>query len=106
MESAMNSRFSQRFEEGLSQIKESLGRKNGVKKKEKVWESTGMLKAKYPSMHKYNQIDLEVNNEGVVTSIARKQKPVEKTKVIISCLPPLIKKMKKRSGQIIIRKGK
>ena len=77
-ELGMNSRFSQRFEEGLSQIKESLGKKNGVKKQEKVWEHIGRLKAKYASMHKYYQIDSEVNNEGVVSSIAWKQKPVEK----------------------------
>jgi len=31
-ESGMNSRFSQRFEQGLSQIKESLSKKSGVKK--------------------------------------------------------------------------
>ncbi len=34
-ESGMNSRFSQRFEEGLSQIKESLAKKGGVKNKKK-----------------------------------------------------------------------
>ena len=49
-ESGMNSRFSQRFEQGLSQIKESLGKKSGVKKQEKVWQRIGRLKTKYPSI--------------------------------------------------------
>ena len=77
-ESGMNSRFSQRFEEGLSQIKESLAKKKGVKKQEKVWERIGRLKAKYASMHKYYEIASEVDKEGVVTSLTWKQKPVEK----------------------------
>ena len=77
-ESGMNSRFSQRFEEGLSQIKESIGKKKGVKKQEKVWERIGRLKAKYSSIHKYYDIDTAANNKGTVTSITWKQKPLEK----------------------------
>ena len=77
-ESGMNSRFSQRFEQGLSQIKESLGKKSGVKKQEKVWERIGRLKAKYQSIHKYYDIDTETDNKGTVTNILWKQKPLEK----------------------------
>lgn len=77
-ESGMNSRFSQRFEEGLLQIKESITKKNGVKKQEKVWERIGRLKAKYASMHKYYEIASEVDKMGVVTSLTWKQKPAEK----------------------------
>ena len=77
-ESGMNSRFSQRFEQGLSQIKESLGKKSGVKKQKKVWERIGRLKAKYPSIYKYYDIDTEANNKGIVTQIIWKQKPLEK----------------------------
>lgn len=77
-ESGMNSRFSQRFEQGLLQIKESLGKKSGVKKQEKVWERIGRLKAKYPSIHKYYEIESAVNNEGIVTNILWRQKPLEK----------------------------
>jgi len=76
-ESSMNSRFSGRFEKGLSQIKESLGKKSGVKKQEKVWERIGRLKAKYPSMHRYYDVDTEADNNGTVTNIIWKQKPVE-----------------------------
>ena len=77
-ESGMNSRFSQRFEQGLCQIKESLAKKSGVKKQEKVWERIGRLKAKYQSIHKYYDIDTRANNMGTVTNIIWKQKPLEK----------------------------
>ena len=77
-ESGMNSRFSQRFEQGLSQIKESLDKKSGIKKQEKVWERIGRLKAKYQSIHKYYDIDTQANNKGAVTNIIWKQKPLEK----------------------------
>lgn len=77
-ESGMNSRFSQRFEEGLSQIKESLVKKGGVKKQEKVWERIGRLKSKYQSIHKYYDIGTEANNNGMVTDMTWKQKPIEK----------------------------
>jgi hypothetical protein len=76
-ESGMNSRFSERFEQGLSQIKESLGKKGGVKKQEKVWERIGRLKARYQSIHRHYDIDTEANDIGTVTNISWKQKPVE-----------------------------
>jgi len=77
-ESGMNSRFSQRFEQGLSQIKESLSKKSGVKKQEKVWERIGRLKTKYPSIYKHYDIDTEANNKGIIVNIIWKQKPVDK----------------------------
>lgn len=77
-ESGMNSRFSQRFEQGLSQIKESLDKKSGVKKQQKVWERIGRLKTKYPSIHKYYDIDTEANNKEIITNITWKQKPLDK----------------------------
>lgn len=76
-ESAMNSRFSERFEQGLLQIKESLIKKNGVKKQAKVWERIGRLKAKYPSMGKRYDVDTQANDKGVVTHITWRQQPVE-----------------------------
>jgi len=77
-ESGMNGRFSQRFEQGLTQIKESLGKKSGVKKQEKVWQRIGRLKTKYPSIHKYYDIETEANDKGIITNITWKQKPLEK----------------------------
>jgi hypothetical protein len=77
-ESGMNSRFSQRFEQGLSQIKESLDKKSGVKKQEKVWERIGRPKTKYPRIHKYYGIDTQANDKGIITNITWKQKLLDK----------------------------
>jgi len=77
-ESGMNSRFSGRFEQGLSQIKESLSKKSGVKKQEKVWERIGRLKTKYPGIYKYYDINTEADDKGIITNITWKQKPVDK----------------------------
>lgn len=77
-ETSMNSRFAERFEDGLKQIKESLGKKSGIKKQAKVSERIGRLKAKYPSTHKYYDINLEANKEGSVTDITWTQKDIEK----------------------------
>lgn len=78
-ETGMNSRFSQRFEQGLAQIQESLGKKSGVKKQDKVWERIGRLKAKYPSMGRHYQIDIAVDDRATVTQLTWKQKPVKDT---------------------------
>lgn len=77
-ETGMNSRFSQRFEEGLTQIKEGISKKSGVKKQEKVWERIGRLKAKYPSIHKYYDIRVQANAKGIATDIGWSQKTIEK----------------------------
>lgn len=76
-ESAMNSRFSARFEEELTQIKEGIGRKGGVKKQQKVWERIGTLKGRYQSIHRHYEIQTETNDKGTVTKMIWKQKPVE-----------------------------
>lgn len=77
-ESGMNSRFSQRFEQGLANIKASLTKKSGIKKQEKVSERIGRLKAKYPSMNKYYDIQLDIDRKGIVTEISWQQKTVDK----------------------------
>ncbi len=74
----MNSRFSQRFEEGLTQIKEGISKKSGIKKQQKVWERIGRLKAKYPGIHKYYDIRVQANAKGTATDIRWLQKTIEK----------------------------
>lgn len=69
-ESAMNSRFKDRFEEGLARIECSLHKKGGVKLLEKVHERIGRLKQKYPSIHRFYQIDVESNEKNIVTSLS------------------------------------
>lgn len=62
-ESSMDSHFSQRYEEELKNIKESLVKKGGTKKLEKVWERIGRLKERYPTANKHYEITVEPDNE-------------------------------------------
>ena len=60
-ERSMNQQFRTRFETGLQKIASSLTRKGGVKQESKVHERIGRLKQKYPSIHRYFDIEIEVN---------------------------------------------
>jgi len=62
-ERSMNDRFRQRFEEGLHTIAESLTKKGGVKKADKVYERIGRLKGKYPSIQRYFDIEVVVEEQ-------------------------------------------
>jgi len=68
-ESAMNSRFKDRFEEGLKSIESSLHKKYGVKKMDKVHQRIGRLKQKYPSIQRFYQIDVGSNEKNIATSL-------------------------------------
>ena len=74
-ETAMKSQFQQRFEDGLECIVQSLTKKSGVKRYDKVCERIGRLKQKYPSAHRIYQIDIEKNEKEICTNISWKQIP-------------------------------
>ena len=57
-ERSMNEQFQCRFEEGLQKISDSLTKKGGVKRLDKVYERIGRLKQKYPSIQKYYSIEV------------------------------------------------
>lgn len=59
-ERAMNEQFRTRFEEGLQKIADSLTKKGGVKQANKVHERIGRLKQKYPSIARYFDIEVVV----------------------------------------------
>ena len=59
-ERSMNDQFRQRFEEGMQKIAESLTKKGGVKQADKVHERIGKLKQKYPSIARYFDIEVTV----------------------------------------------
>jgi hypothetical protein len=59
-ELSMNDRFRDGYLNGLSVISGSLTKKRGTKQEDKVHERVGRLKQKYPSIHKYYQIDYQV----------------------------------------------
>lgn len=74
-EQSMNSRFTKRYEQDLAQIKDSLSKKSGVKKLEKVWERIGRIKQKYPSLNKRYNIEVISNGKGIAVDVKWNQKP-------------------------------
>ncbi len=76
-EKSMNGKLSQRFEEGIQNIDNGISSKGGTKKLEKVFERIGRLKQKYPSIHKYYEIIVLDNGQGVATKVNLKRKPSE-----------------------------
>jgi transposase len=78
-EKSMNGLLSQRFEEGIQSIRESIAKKGGTKKISKVYERIGRLKQKYPSVHNYYDIIVKDDEKETVTSISCKHKTGEDT---------------------------
>lgn len=56
-ESSMNRQFRERFENELQKAKDSLAKKGGTKKYEKVCERIGRTLQKYPSISKFYQVN-------------------------------------------------
>jgi transposase len=75
----MNGLLSQRFEDGIQNINHGIQSKGGTKKTEKVYERIGRLKQKYPSVHKYYDITVTDNGNGVVNEVSCKHKTGEDT---------------------------
>jgi transposase len=76
-ENSMNGLLSQRFEEGIQSIDEGVRKKGGTKKLDKVFERIGRLKQKYPSVHKYYNIEVKDNGKGLATGISCSHKQGE-----------------------------
>jgi transposase len=71
-EESMHENFTAHFEEGLNQVLYGIQRKGGTKKVEKVWERIGRLKERYPSAHRF--YDLQVTSEnGIATKLEWKK---------------------------------
>ena len=81
-ESGMNSRFTQRFEEGLSQINKGVHKKGGINKVEKVWERIGRLKQKYPTAHKHYELEVIEDSNKKVSDIKWTKKEIKPTEGI------------------------
>jgi hypothetical protein len=60
-ERSMNERFQQGFEKEMQKIEGSIHKKSGVKLLDKVHERIGRLKAKYPSIARYFDIEIETS---------------------------------------------
>jgi transposase len=70
-ESSMNRQFRERFETELQKAKESLGKKGGTKKYEKVIERVGRAMQKYPSIAKFYKVGYAAdrNDPGLMGNI-------------------------------------
>jgi hypothetical protein len=75
-EPSMNGRFRDGFLKGLEAIAGSLAEKGGVKQECRVHQRVGRLMQKYPSIHRYYQIDCPVEEEAAGK---RKRKPLKRT---------------------------
>jgi hypothetical protein len=73
-EKSMHTQFSERFEEGLRCVQNGIMKKGGTKKFDKVWERIGRLKEKYPSVHKYYQIEVMQEGKGIATELLFERK--------------------------------
>jgi len=76
-ENSMNGLLSQRFEEGIQSINEGVNKKGGTKNLNKVFERLGRLKQKYPSVHKYYDINIQDDGKGTATMISCEHKKGE-----------------------------
>lgn len=76
-ESSIKEKFQSRFEEELSKLRDSLGRKGGVKKYEKVIERIGRLKERYGRVAHFYDIAVK-EKEGKAVEISWKIKDSEK----------------------------
>lgn len=68
-ESAMKSMYEQRFEDGLKNIEASLHKKRGMKSYGKVCERIGRLKEKAAPIARFYEIDIEKDEQEIVTKI-------------------------------------
>jgi hypothetical protein len=86
----------------LTKIADSLTKKSGVKREDKVYERIGRAKQKYPSIHRYYNIEVEVNKDEVEgeTKPAEK-KPKKEQKPVVTSLKWTVKEdvdINSRSG--------
>jgi hypothetical protein len=105
-ERSMNEKFRSGFETGLQNIAGSLSKKGGVKQEDKVYERIGRLKQKYPSIHRYFDIEVDVK-EDVEPQRKKKEVPLDQQKKkIVTAIRWAIKQdidINARSGVYFLR---
>ena len=105
-ERSMNQQFRMRFEEGLQSILDSLTKKGGVKQADKVYERIGRLKQKYPSIQRYFDIEIEVQDQDVKTRKGKENDNVIEKKQIATTIRWNVKEdaeINARSGIYFLR---
>lgn len=105
-ENSMNEQFRSRFEAGLQTIANSLTKKGGVKQEDKVYERIGRLKQKYPSIHRYFDIETEVKEALASKRKKKESQSVHQKKMIVTSIKWSIKEgieINSRSGVYFLR---
>jgi len=74
-ESSMNEHFSERYEEELENLAQSIHKKRGTKKYDKVMERIGRIKERYSTANRHYEINVKAENN-IAVSIQWKRKPV------------------------------
>lgn len=101
-ERSMNQQFRERFEAGMQRIADGLLKKGGVKRQDKVYERIGRLKQKYPSIHKYFDIEVALKDapEAPGKKKQAQKESLEKNKTVVG-----IKWQVKKNVDINARSG-
>ncbi len=105
-ERSMNEQFRSRFEAGLQQIADSLGKKGGVKQEDKVHQRIGRLKQKYPSIGRYFDIETQVYDQPEPKRKKKETQPGNEKKRIVSSIKWTVKEgidINARSGVYFLR---
>jgi len=105
-ERSMNQQFRTRYEAGLQKIADSLIRKGGVKQEDKVHERIGRLKQKYPSIHRYFDIEIETNEVAAPKGKKKNKQVVQEKMRIVAAIKWAIKPdvdINARSGVYFLR---
>lgn len=105
-ERSMNDQFRQRFEEGLQIIADSLTKKGGVKQADKVYERIGRLKGKYPSIQRYFDIKVVVEEQPESKRKRKQENNETEKKQIATAINWAVKKdvdINARSGVYFLR---
>lgn len=105
-ERSMNEQFRSRFEAGLQQIADSLTKKGGVKQEDKVHERIGRLKQKYPSIGRYFDIEVEVQDDAQINRKNKGTEAIQTQKKIATSIKWAVKEgvdINARSGVYFLR---
>jgi transposase len=76
-ETGIENRFERRFEEALGRVHQALGKKNGVKRYDKVMEKIGRLKERNRRIGRRYEITVTKNDKDIVTAVTWQRKAEE-----------------------------
>lgn len=105
-ERSMNEQFRMRFEAEMQKISDSLTKKGGVKLEDKVHQRIGRAKQKYPSIQRYFEIEVVLENSILSTPEKAKESDNKEPKRIVKSVKWAVQKdvdINARSGVYFLR---